>query len=269
MKKKVEHYNWIHALKNASWEAKLKGQQMKNLQEEKARKLTDPTRIQKASAELAYVPPKLKIFGNADEVDDRNVNYGPIDVHDEEGNVIDRVPYKLAKLMMLQGIGERNKEGIDGWGPSTPQSIASAGGNEGVFTSLEKIKSAEEAARLRSLKGPIDAEPTGNINDVLDDADDWTMADPEQPKIFDPPNFSVPQYPLAAQARAETDEIERMKDVDIRSRMARKLYAAGSREKRIAARQAHLEAQYQADQEAKQDSIEGIVDRMMRGKTIS
>lgn len=254
MKKKIGHYSWIHALKSASWEAKIKGHEMQNLQEEKARKISDPSKIQKAEAALKYVPPVHKISGEA-KIDDKNVDISPIDIKDDQGNTINRIPYNMARLMMLQGMKERTAEGLKDWQRSTPASVAQAGGQEGVFTSLEQMKQAEEAARLRSYQEPIDAAPE---EDAEKDAEDWT--------IGDPPSFSVPQYPLAAQARAETDEIERMKDVDLRSKMARQLYAAGSRAKRIAARQAHSEAQYQADQEAKQESIEGIVDRIMRGK---
>ena len=268
MKNNKGYYGWIHSLKNASWEAKKKGQEMRSLQEEKARKLTDPTRIQKASAELAYVPPRHRIAGE-ENPDDTNVDYGPIDVKDEEGKVIDRVPYNMAKLMMFQGISDRSKEGVDDWSRSTPQSIAKAGGQQGVFTSLEQMKAAEEAARLRSFKGPIDAEPTGDVNAVLDDADDWTMADPETPKIFDPPSFTVPNYPLAAQARAETAEIDRMKTVDQRSAEARQRYEDERRSQRVTARNAGAEAEYEANREARQDSIEGIIDRMMRGKKLS
>lgn len=257
MKKKIGHYSWIHALKSASWEAKIKGHEMQNLQEEKARKISDPSKIQKAEAALKYVPPVHKISGEA-KSDDKNVDISPIDIKDDQGNTINRIPYNMARLMMLQGMKERTAEGLKDWQRSTPASVAQAGGQEGVFTNLEQMKRAEEAARLRSYQEPIDAAPE---EDAEKDAEDWT--------IGDPPSFSVPQYPLAAQARAETDEIERMKDVDLRSKMARQLYAAGSRAKRIAARQAQSEAQYQADQEAKQESIEGIVDRMMRGKTIS
>lgn len=263
MNKNKGYYSWIHSLKNASWEAKFKGQEMRNLQEEKARRMTDPTKIQQAQAQLSQVPPSRKISGESNVGD---VDLGPIDVKDDEGKVIDRVPYEMAKLMTLRGMRDLNAEKIPGWERSTPGSVAQAGGQDGVFTSLEKMKQAEEAARLRSYNGPIDAEPEG---DVEQDADDWVMADPETPKIFDPPSFTVPNYPLASQARADTEEIERMKGVDARSQMARQLYKAGERSRRIQARQATSEAEYEANREAHQDSIEGIVDRMMRGKTVS
>lgn len=257
MKKKIGHYSWIHALKSASWEAKIKGHEMQNLQEEKARKISDPQRLQSAEAQLKYVPPVHKISGEA-RVDDQNVDIGPIDVKDEEGKVINRVPYNMARMMMLQGMRERSAEGLEGWKRSTPASISQAGGQEGIFTSLEQMKQAEEAARLRSYQEPIDAAPE---EDAEQDAQDWT--------IGDPPSFSVPQYPLATQARAETAEIERMKALAAQAAKAKESYKSESRARRISQRQAASEADYEGRKEAEEESIEGIVDRMMRGKTIS
>jgi hypothetical protein len=84
-------------------------------------------------------------------------------------------------------------------GKTTAQSIANAGGDAGVYIHLKKLKDAERAAMQQRNLGPIDSKPMGSAQSVEDDAQDGFLEDPELTKL--------PSYPIAAQARAETEEL--------------------------------------------------------------
>jgi hypothetical protein len=162
--KKHGYYSWIHTLKNAAMESHQRGIQ---LNEEKARKITDPTKQVELSKKLEPAKP---------------VEHGKPEIEPTEVKIFAQ---ELAKT-----------------GKVTPQSIAKAGGDVGAYVDLQKTKEAEQAAELEKLKGPIDAKPAGDANAVADDAEDGVVADPDT---------KYPSYSLAAQARAETAELEAQK----------------------------------------------------------
>ena len=128
-------------------------------------------------------------------------------------------------------------------GPVTAQSITKAGGDAGAFISLQQMKAAQDAAMRAKMQGPIDAAPEGDAQTVEDDAQDGVLEDP--------PLTTLPSYSLASQARSEN---------------ARQTWKEQSRASRVAERQASSEASYKAGQESEQENIQGIVDRLMRGK---
>jgi hypothetical protein len=112
--------------------------------------------------------------------------------------------------------------------------------------------SAEIYAEILASKKAKDAQPTqvdmtgdGQVdaNDVAQDAQDGNMSDDDNP--IDP-NLIRPPTKLARQARAEAG-YSTEEDVEEEGREARA-------------------AEYEANREAEEESIEGIIDRMMRGK---
>jgi len=132
--------------------------------------------------------------------------------------------------------------------PTTAQSIELAGGDVGAYTSIRRMKHAEKLGELNKARGPVEEKPAGDADDVALDAKDGTMADPDE---WMETTSGLPTYGLAAQARSEH---------------AREAWKEAHRAGRVAARQAHSEAEHEAGEEARQEGIEGIVDRMMRGK---
>lgn len=159
------YYSWIHILKNAAMQARQNGIQ---LNEEKARKITDASRIQKLEKGLEPIKP---------------VEHGKPSIDPEETKMFAQ---ELAKT-----------------GPVTTQTIAQAGGDVGAFINAKQLKDAQVAAAMAKAKGPINAMPEGDANTVADDGQDGV--------IEDPPLTKLPSYDLAAQARAETAELEAQK----------------------------------------------------------
>ena len=88
-------------------------------------------------------------------------------------------------------------DAISRLGPSSPGTIKLADGDVGAYVDLRRMKQAERMAQLARSNGPIDAKPAGNAQAVEDDVQDGEVADPET---------RMPSYPIAAQARAETDD---------------------------------------------------------------
>jgi hypothetical protein len=89
------------------------------------------------------------------------------------------------------------RDTISRLGPTTPGTIKLADGDVGAYVDLRRMKQAERMAQMARSSGPVDAKPFGSAQDVEDDAQDLEMADPDT---------RMPSYPIAAQARAETDD---------------------------------------------------------------
>lgn len=159
------YYSWIHTLKNAAMQARQNGIQ---LNEEKARKITDASRIQKLEKDLEPIKP---------------VKHGKPSIDSEE------------KKMFAQELAKT--------GPATTQTVAKAGGDVGAFINAKQLKDAQAAADRAKAEGPINAMPEGDANTVADDGQDGVLEDP--------PLATLPSYGLAAQARAETAELEAQK----------------------------------------------------------
>jgi hypothetical protein len=164
------YYSWIHTLKSAAMDSRNKGIEMIN--EQKARKITDPTK----QAEMAK---KLSVPTPAPEA----VN--PEDGMPEEPTADPR----------------DIKAALSGLGKTTPSTIALADGDVGAYVNLRRMKQAEKLAQMASKTGPVNAKPAGDAQAVEDDAQDGVVADPEISRL--------PSYPIAAQAREETADIER------------------------------------------------------------
>jgi len=88
-------------------------------------------------------------------------------------------------------------DAISRLGPTTPGTIKLADGDVGAYVDLRRMKQAERMAQMARSSGPIDVKPAGNAQDVEDDGQDFEIADPDT---------RMPSYPIAAQARAETDD---------------------------------------------------------------
>lgn len=83
--------------------------------------------------------------------------------------------------------------------PTTPSTIDLAGGDVGAYVDIRRTKQAEKLADMNKAQGPVDAEPHEE-----GDGEDGVMADP--------PLSKLPEFPIAAQARQETEDLEREKD---------------------------------------------------------
>ena len=83
--------------------------------------------------------------------------------------------------------------------PTTPTSIDLAGGDVGAYVDIRRTKQAEKLADMNKAQGPVDAEPH-----EPGDGEDGVMADP--------PLTRVPDVTVAAQARKETEDLEREKE---------------------------------------------------------
>ena len=89
-------------------------------------------------------------------------------------------------------------DAISRLGPSSPGTIKLADGDVGAYVDLRRMKQAERMAQMARSSGPIDAKPAGDAQAVEDDVQDGEVADPDT---------APPSYKLAAQARAETEEL--------------------------------------------------------------
>jgi hypothetical protein len=88
-------------------------------------------------------------------------------------------------------------DAISRLGPSSPGTIKLADGDVGAYVNLRRMKQAERMAHMARSNGPINAKPAGDAQAVEDDGQDLEIADPDT---------KMPSYPIAAQARAETDD---------------------------------------------------------------
>ena len=89
-------------------------------------------------------------------------------------------------------------DAISRLGPHSPGTIKLADGDVGAYVDLQRMKRAERMAQMARSNGPIDAKPAGDAQAVEDDVQDGEVADPET---------RMPSYSIAAQARAETEEL--------------------------------------------------------------
>ena len=137
---------------------------------------------------------------------------------------------------------------------SSPRTIDLADGDVGEYVKIRREKHAERlAARPTAVdSAPPNVDLTGD-GDV--DGEDAAAAlisfEDSLGAGAEGGSSSLPTYKLAAQARQEH---------------ARKSWEEQHRAARIAARQEHDLARHDAEVEAEQEGIEGIIDRMMRGK---
>lgn len=163
------YYSWIHTLKSAAMDARSKGIQMIN--EEKAKKVIDPSKQAALQKQLTGQTP-TPVAINPDDKMPEEPTADPKDV----------------------------KAALSGLGKTTAHSIALADGDVGEYVNIRRMKHAEKLAQMASQTGPVDAKPAGDAQDVEDDAQDGVMADPDMGRL--------PLYSLAAQARAETEEMD-------------------------------------------------------------
>ena len=94
-------------------------------------------------------------------------------------------------------------DAISRLGPHSPGTIKLADGDVGAYVDLERMKRAERMAHMARSSGPIDAKPAGDAQAIEDDGQDLEIADPDT---------RMPNYPIAAQARAETAALEAEND---------------------------------------------------------
>jgi|694.fasta_scaffold25901_1 hypothetical protein len=240
MKKKINSYSWIHELNSAAMKAKLLSEskiytQRVQLNEQKARRITDPQRQAALSGQMQPPAPRTM---QGDDV---------LPIYGEGGKQLDAAREGSLKAAMAAEIQDKMRGGVPGYEKVTPTSVSLAGGDPGVYAQIARMKRAELSAQRARAMGPVDAAPVGDANEVEMDAEDGEMADPG---IGDP-SSPLPTYSLAAQARSEH---------------ARQSYKEASRAARIADRQAASEQQYEAGREAREDNLESIIDRMLRGK---
>lgn len=161
------YYSWIHTLKSAAMQARQNGVQ---LNEEKARKITDTSRIQKLEKGLEPTKP---------------VEHGKPNIDPAAAKIFAQ---ELAKT-----------------GPVTTQTIANAGGDVGAFISLQQIKAAQDAAMRAKMQGPIDAAPEGDAEAVEDDAQDGVLEDPPLTKL---PSYGLASQARAETAELEAQKAE-------------------------------------------------------------
>jgi hypothetical protein len=126
------YYSWIHTLKSAAMEARQRGIQ---LNEEKARKITDPSKQAELAKGLEPIKP---------------VEHGKPDVD------------PAAARAMAQVLAASGK--------TTPKTIQQAGGDVGAYVDLRRTKHAELLAQKARAQAPIDVEPSGDANAVELDA---------------------------------------------------------------------------------------------------
>ena len=159
MKNNKGYYGWIHSLNQAAMQSQQNGFRMIN--EAKAAKITDPAQRAKLMGQMPV----------AQTVNPEAPSAHPADVIDT-----------IARL-----------------GKTSASTIALADGDVGEYKKIKNMKQAEKLAQMAQKQGPVDAKPTGDAQEVEDDAQDGVMADPDS---------RLPSYAIAAQARAETKAID-------------------------------------------------------------
>jgi hypothetical protein len=161
------YYSWIHTLKSAAMDARQRGIQ---LNEERARKITDPSRIKNLEKGLEPVKP---------------VEHGKPDI---DPAAVKMFAKELAKT-----------------GPVTPQTIANAGGDVGAFINAQQLKDAQRAADMAKAQGAINLEPAGDAQTVEDDARDGVLEDPPSTRL---PSYSLAAQARGETAELEAQEAE-------------------------------------------------------------
>jgi hypothetical protein len=129
--------------------------------------------------------------------------------------------------------------------PTTPHSISLAGGDAAEYAKIrrekhaEKLKDVSQAqAHYASEPYQHDLKPTHHDVDMDGDVDAEDSVEANTFKAAIDTRKAPPSFPWAHQE----DEDE------------------------MAERHAHMEAEYEANKEAEHEGIEGIIDRMLRGK---
>lgn len=119
--------------------------------------------------------------------------------------------------------------------PTTPHSIELAGGDAGEYAKIRREKHAEKLASMPKAQDvkPVEFDVDGD-DDV--DADDTVTFRNTIDTSRRPPSFNWAHSP-----EEETEE-------------------------EMAERHAHMEKEYEAQEDARHEGIEGIIDRIMRGK---
>jgi len=217
------YYSWIHTLKSAAMDSRNKGIEMIN--EQRAQRASGASRAN-LQAQLDAPPPppptrKLDVAGKGYGGKDEEI----INIPGEGPRTRSHVERAFAEV-----ISDKLREN-----PSERASIDSvelADGDPVAFAQIQSMQDAQRSAELAQARGPVDAKPAGDANAVARDGKDGVMADDE---FADSEPFSLPSYSLAADARAET---------------ARMNYKNASRQRRIDARTAGTEEDYEASQEA-------------------
>ncbi len=119
--------------------------------------------------------------------------------------------------------------------PTTPHSISLAGGDPAEYAKIRREKHAEKLAAMPPSKDvkpvEIDVDEDGDV-----DANDTVTFRNTIDTSRRPPTFNWAHSP-----EAETEE-------------------------EMAERHAHMESEYEANKAAHQEGIEGIIDRLLRGK---
>jgi hypothetical protein len=166
------YYSWIHTLKSAAMEARQRGIQ---LNEEKARKITDPSKQAELAKGLEPIKP---------------VEHGKPDVD------------PAAARAMAQVLAASGK--------TTPKTIQQAGGDVGAYVDLRRTKHAELLAQKARAQAPIDVEPSGDANAVELDAQDGVIEDPDMPQ----PNFGLAAQARVEAGNALPGDVERAQEYE-------------------------------------------------------
>jgi hypothetical protein len=178
MKNNKGRYNWIHSLNEAGLQAQQNGFNMLN--EVTAKKITDPAQQARLMAQM----PKNPV------INPESPSADPADV----------------------------KDTISRLGPTTPGTIKLADGDVGAYVDLRRMKQAERMAQMARSKGPIDAKPAGNAQDVEDDAQDLEIADPDLTDFEDEMTQAaeIRRDALANRARREQEDYPEEPEDDYR-----------------------------------------------------
>jgi hypothetical protein len=231
MKNNKGYYNWIHSMKQASYEAHFKGVKMKNLNEEKKNILgmpIVPSEMETAAGEgldTAGAQRTMRKKGTTPSSVSRTTS--------NPGNLIPRRVYSLDDFIELH----KNMKD-DGEPLGSPEEMYAA-----YLSGLKRQQEAKNAvveltpSELdNNNDGQVDGEDSLAKNLAWDSGKSRNASSLFKRNIQDiPPDSPLPTYSLAAQARQETEDLAKEQD-------------------------------YEARKEAESESIEGIVDRMMRGK---
>jgi hypothetical protein len=159
------YYSWIHTLKSAAMDSRNKGIEMIN--EEKARKITDPAKQAAMAKKLAAPTPSPEVL-----------------------NPEDGLPVKpTADIRDVAAA-------ISGLGETSPGTIAMGRNTDvGAYVDIRRTKHKEALETLAKARGPVSLKPAGNANEVEADAQDGVMADPESFTI--PSASHIPDEPVS------------------------------------------------------------------------
>jgi hypothetical protein len=234
MKNNKGYYNWIHSMKQASYEAHFKGIKMKNLNEEKKNILSMP--IVPSEMETARGE-GLDVVGAQRTM--RKKGLTPSSVSrgtSNPANLIPRRVYSLDDFIELH----KNLQG-DGEPLGSPEEMYAAYlvGLKRWQDSKKRFSELTPSQLDDNNDGEVDGEDSLTKNLSWESGKTRSGVSSFRKNIQDiPPDSPLPTYSLAAQARQETEDLAKQQE----------------------------EAAYEARKEDEQEGIEGIIDRMRRGK---